>query len=167
MKSPLSLSIFLLLLAPTRIFATPIPINILTDAASPDGLGHGDTGGGGGGGAGGDNIINSILLAVGNLPGIGGAIDTLSAGLTTLEQGLATALGIQTEEDQLSCAAMSVIFARGTTEPGNVGVLTGPEFFTALETTVGAQNVVVQGVDYSASIDGFLEGGDPAGSQTM
>jgi hypothetical protein len=167
MKSPLSLYIFLLLLAPTHIFATPtpIPINISTDAASPDGLGHGGTGGGGG--AGGDNIINSILLAVGNLPGIGGAIDTLSAGLTTLEQGLATALGIQTEEDQLSCAAMSVIFARGTTEPGNVGVLTGPEFFTALEATVGAQNVVVQGVDYSASIDGFLEGGDPAGSQTM
>jgi hypothetical protein len=163
MKSPLSLSIFLLLLVPTHVFAAPIPINISTDTASPDGVG----GGGGGGGAGGDNLINSILLAVGNLPGIGGAIDTLSAGLTTLEQGLATALGIQTEEDQLSCAAMSVIFARGTTEPGNVGVLTGPEFFTALEATVGAQNVAVQGVDYSASIDGFLEGGDPAGIQTM
>jgi hypothetical protein len=163
MKSPLSLPIFLLLLVPTHMFAAPIPINISTDTASPDGVG----GGGGGGDAGGDNLINSILLAVGNLPGIGGAIDTLSAGLTTLEQGLATALGIQTEEDQLSCVAMSVIFARGTTEPGNVGVLTGPEFFTALEATVGAQNLAVQGVDYSASIDGFLEGGDPAGSQTM
>jgi hypothetical protein len=162
MKSPLSLSTFLILLVPTHILAAPIPINISTDTASSDGFGQG-----GKGGAGGDNIINSILLAVGNLPGIGGAIDTLSAGLTTLEQGLATALGIQTEEDQPSCAAMSVIFARGTTEPGNVGVLTGPEFFTALEATVGAQNVAVQGVDYSASIDGFLEGGDPAGSQTM
>jgi hypothetical protein len=167
MKPPLSLSTFLILLVPTHILAAPIPINISTDTASSDGFGQGGKGGGAGGGAGGDNIINSILLAVGNLPGIGGAIDTLSAGLTTLEQGLATALGIQTEEDQLSCAAMSVIFARGTTEPGNVGVLTGPEFFTALEATVGAQNVAVQGVDYSASIDGFLEGGDPAGSQTM
>jgi hypothetical protein len=167
MKSPRFHSIFLLLLVPIHIFAVPIPINISTDTASPDGFGYSSKGGGGGGGTGGDNIINSILLAVGNLPGIGGAIDTLSAGLTTLEQGLATALGTQTEEDQLSCAAMSVIFARGTTEPGNMGVLTGPEFFTALEATVGAQNVAVQGVDYSASIDGFLEGGDPAGSQAM
>lgn len=31
----------------------------------------------------------------------------------------------------------------------------------------GAKSVDVQGVDYSASIEGFLEGGDPAGSQTM
>jgi hypothetical protein len=166
MKSPLSFCTFLLLLLLNYISAAPIPINVSTDISSPEGFGNGREGGGEGG-AGGDSIINSIILAVGNLPGIGRTIDAISAGLTTLEQGLATALSIQTDEDQLSCAAMSVIFARSTTEPSNVGVLTGPEFFTALETIVGAKNVAVQGVDYSASIDGFLEGGDPAGSQTM
>ena len=63
---------------------------------------------------------------------------------------------------------MTVIFARGTTEPGNVGlVTTGPHFFDALTTMLGAKSVDVQGVEYSASIEGFLEGGDPVGSQTM
>jgi hypothetical protein len=62
---------------------------------------------------------------------------------------------------------MTVIFARGTTEPGNVGLLAGPPFFDALSTMVGEGQVAVQGVDYPASIEGFLEGGDKAGSQEM
>ena len=62
---------------------------------------------------------------------------------------------------------MTVIFARGTTEPGNVGLATGPPFFDALTAMVGAKSLAIQGVDYSASIEGFLEGGDPAGSQEM
>ncbi|KUJ19401.1 cutinase [Mollisia scopiformis] len=62
---------------------------------------------------------------------------------------------------------MTVIFARGTTEPGNVGILAGPPFFSALEAMVGASAVTVQGVDYPADIPGFLVGGSPQGSQTM
>jgi cutinase len=65
------------------------------------------------------------------------------------------------------CKAMTVIFARGTTETGNVGTLAGPPFFNALEAKVGAGNVAVQGVDYPADIPGFLAGGDAAGSQKM
>jgi hypothetical protein len=75
-----------------------------------------------------------------------------------------------TTENGLSagdCKAMTVIFARGTTETGNVGTLAGPPFFNALEVSVGAGNVAVQGVDYPADIPGFLAGGDAGGSKTM
>lgn len=66
-----------------------------------------------------------------------------------------------------NCASNIVIFARGTTEDGNVGALSGPPFFDALAQKVGAQNLVVQGVDYPADVPGFLAGGDPQGSKTM
>lgn len=80
------------------------------------------------------------------------------------------ALGGSTENqftDGTSCNATTVLFARGTTEPGNVGTLTGPPFFEALATKVGQGNLTVQGVDYPASIQGFLAGGDAGGSQTL
>ncbi|KAH8906758.1 cutA, cutinase A [Coniochaeta sp. PMI_546] len=65
------------------------------------------------------------------------------------------------------CKAYTVIFARGTTESGNVGTIAGPPFFQALASRVGSGNLAVQGVNYAADIAGFLAGGDPAGSQTM
>lgn len=52
-------------------------------------------------------------------------------------------------------------------EPGNVGDLAGPPFFNALTAIVGSENVAVQGVDYGATIGGYLEGGDPAGASTL
>ena len=69
--------------------------------------------------------------------------------------------------DGSPCKALTVIFARGTTETGNVGTLAGPPFFQALYNDLGASQVALQGVDYPADTDGFLEGGDPAGSATM
>jgi hypothetical protein len=65
------------------------------------------------------------------------------------------------------CKAMTVIFARGTTETGNVGTLTGPPFFNAMSQAVGASNLAVQGVEYPADIPGFLAGGDANGSKKM
>ena len=65
------------------------------------------------------------------------------------------------------CKAMTVIFARGTTEGGNVGRVAGPPFFQALSKQVGAGNLAVQGVDYPANVAGFLAGGDAGGSKTM
>lgn len=62
---------------------------------------------------------------------------------------------------------MTVIFARGTTESGNVGTLVGPPFFSALATAIGSENLAVQGVEYAADIAGFLAGGDAAGSKKM
>lgn len=46
---------------------------------------------------------------------------------------------------------MTVIFARGTGETGNVGTVTGPPFFRALRSKLGNGRVTVQGVDYPAN----------------
>ena len=62
------------------------------------------------------------------------------------------------------CAPTTIIFARGTLELGNVGSLAGPPFFNALTDIVGSSTIAVQGVDYGATILGYLEGGDPAGA---
>ena len=78
--------------------------------------------------------------------------------------------GSSTENDVTNdapCKDLTVIFARGTSEPGNVGSVAGPPFFQALQSAVGADKVALQGVDYSASLSGALEGGDPTGSSTM
>ncbi|KAJ5054019.1 uncharacterized protein L3040_000305 [Drepanopeziza brunnea f. sp. 'multigermtubi'] len=67
-----------------------------------------------------------------------------------------------------SCTAHTVIFARGTAEPGNVGILVGPPFFAALEARLGPGQFSVQGVNtYPASVEGFLAGGDARGSIEM
>ncbi|KAI9815947.1 MAG: hypothetical protein M1827_001939 [Pycnora praestabilis] len=65
------------------------------------------------------------------------------------------------------CKAVTIIFARGTTELGNVGSVAGPPFFNALGAEIGSNNVAVQGVPYAASVAGYLEGGDPAGASAL
>ncbi|OHE94153.1 cutinase [Colletotrichum orchidophilum] len=71
--------------------------------------------------------------------------------------------------DGTACRKVTLIWARGTTQSGNVGEAgsEGPVFFNALAGLVGTSNLAVQGVDYAANILGFLLGGDPAGSTTM
>lgn len=46
---------------------------------------------------------------------------------------------------------MTVIFARGTGETGNVGTVSGPPMFKALRAKLGNNRVTVQGVDYPAN----------------
>lgn len=49
-----------------------------------------------------------------------------------------------------------------------MGLFTGPSFITALRNYInGTTSLAVQGVDYPASIPGFLAGGSPAGSFVM
>lgn len=69
--------------------------------------------------------------------------------------------------DGSACKAVTIIFARGTAELGNVGSLAGPPFFAAVANYTGTDNLAVQGVDYPASIAGFLEGGDADGSALL
>ena len=66
------------------------------------------------------------------------------------------------------CKAMTLIFARGTTETGNMGTIVGPPFANALQQAAGEGNVAVQGVnDYPADVQGFLAGGDAGGTKEM
>lgn len=91
------------------------------------------------------------------------ALSTVSAVPFDKRQSLA---GITQNGLTGACKGMTVIFARGTTETGNVGTVAGPPFFQALSAKVGG-DLAVQGVDYPADIPGFLVGGDVAGSKTM
>ncbi|OMP84230.1 Cutinase [Diplodia seriata] len=68
-----------------------------------------------------------------------------------------------------ACAQLTVIYARGTTEPGPIGLIAGPPLKAALQEQMGggAGAVDFQGVDYAADVAGFLVGGDPEGSALM
>jgi cutinase len=81
----------------------------------------------------------------------------------------ARALGssVQNDVKNGSCKPMTILFARGTTEQGNMGTLAGPPFVQAVGQMMGANNVAVQGIEYPADIPGFLAGGDANGSKLM
>lgn len=114
------------------------------------------------------NAFLTVLLD--HLPALDGTISAVAGVLTVFENLLALLTGEKTTYNELggTCKTYTVIFARGTTEPGNVGILVGPPFFDALRSLVGTSALTIQGVNgYSASIDGYLEGGDPAGSAEM
>ena len=115
--------------------------------------------------------LNSFLtLLLDHIPAIDGTITAVVGILTTFENLLALLTGEQTTYNELggTCKTYTVIFARGTTEPGNVGILTGPPLFDALRDVVGKSALTIQGVnDYTASIAGYLAGGDSAGSAMM
>jgi hypothetical protein len=135
---------------------------------SANGFEKGGNGGEGVGGGGAPNSpLNVLLAAVGKIPIVGKELTAIGDVLTSIETALAQDLNVQTTQNEVGCTAMTVIFARGTTEPGNVGLVTGPPFFDALNAMLGANAVTIQGVNYGASIEGFLEGGDPAGGTMM
>ncbi|KAF1831796.1 cutinase, partial [Decorospora gaudefroyi] len=63
--------------------------------------------------------------------------------------------------DKSCCTDMTVIFARGTGEGGNMGFVAGPPMVKAIRSKLGADRVTVQGVDYAASAAGNAAmGGD-------
>jgi cutinase len=66
-----------------------------------------------------------------------------------------------------TCADVTVVFARGTTETPPIGSIVGPPFEAALQSAIGGKSLNFIGVDYAADIAGFLEGGDPDGARTM
>ncbi|KAH8178524.1 cutinase domain-containing protein [Sarocladium implicatum] len=71
--------------------------------------------------------------------------------------------------DGTPCRPVTMIYARGTTQAGNVGdpAAVGPIFFNNLASRIGLSNLAVQGVTYAANVAGYLAGGDRAGSTTM
>jgi len=119
--------------------------------------------------------VNKILSLVVGLFPVNIAVDQVSDLINIAEKGLAIALGIETAENGLAgissggarCADVTVVFARGTTEAGNVGAIVGPPFFDAIRDKLGDATLAVQGVEYPADVPGFLQGGDAGGSRKM
>ncbi|KAK2772241.1 hypothetical protein FQN52_003338 [Onygenales sp. PD_12] len=67
------------------------------------------------------------------------------------------------------CKDITFIFARGSTEIGNMGTIAGPPTANLVLREFGADAVAVQGVDYEARLDtNFLpNGADPKGIEDM
>jgi len=65
------------------------------------------------------------------------------------------------------CLALTIIYARGSTSPGNVGDQPGPQLFQAVADKIGLINLAVQGVNYSALDATYPLGGDKPGSNLM
>lgn len=107
--------------------------------------------------------LNEFLRRISSLPTGERALDASRRILTPLQQTMADAVSIETTRDDLAqdapCSDVTVVFARGTSEPGNVGLLTGPPFFDALSEQLGDRTLSVQGVEYPASFAGFNDDG--------
>lgn len=71
--------------------------------------------------------------------------------------------------DGKSSRVVTLIYARGTIQAGNVGdaAAVGPIFFNNLAQRIGTANLAVQGVDYPANVFGFLAGGDANDSRLI
>lgn len=82
-----------------------------------------------------------------------------------------TATGVTRNDivDGLPCKPFTLIFARGTSETGNIGSIVGPPFVLALEKAFGgSQNVAVQGVNnYAAVTTEYCTGGSLTGAQNL
>lgn len=114
------------------------------------------------------NTFLTLLLKY--LPAIDEDITKGVALLTDFEDLLVTITGEQDTYNELggACTEYTLVFARGTTEPGNLGILVGPPLVMALTSLVGDSALTVQGVNnYGATVDGYLAGGDAAGSAEM
>ena len=115
------------------------------------------------------SVLSLALIAASAIAAPIGDVET--RGFETvgaLSSELSKRQSLSVERDELGlCRPVTVIFARGTSESGNVGSLVGPPFFNALGAAIGYQNVGVQGVPYPATIGGYLAGGDLGGASTL
>ncbi|CAG8929547.1 unnamed protein product [Penicillium salamii] len=128
-------------------------------------------GGSSGSSTGGLSALESLIPSAGSSSGSGGLSSLLSGGglgRREAEEVEKRQLGGITANDVTSkgaCKELTFIFARGTTEPGNMGAVVGPEVATQLKSLTG-NKVAVQGVTYPASVAGNAELG-AAGGPTM
>lgn len=67
-----------------------------------------------------------------------------------------------TDVDDGVCAPLTLLFARGTIDPGNLGQVIGPPLCGNLSVLLNG-NVALQGVPYPATIEGIAVQGWPGG----
>lgn len=75
----------------------------------------------------------------------------VSRQFSSTEEGLRLGIG---------CGDVVLIFARGSTEIGNMGTIIGPGLARALDRRLGSRDLTVQGVNYAALLStNYLPGG--------
>ncbi|TQV97172.1 hypothetical protein V2A60_000196 [Cordyceps javanica] len=79
------------------------------------------------------------------------------------EKLLGNAFKINPNSNSNGCTDVTILFARGTCDPGNVGVLVGPPFFSAVAQAIGGKSLSAQGIDYPATVPGYLNADKAAG----
>ncbi|KAJ3495439.1 hypothetical protein NLG97_g3397 [Lecanicillium saksenae] len=109
-----------------------------------------------------NKFLNAILKAIKAEVLVKDACSEIAAG----EVLLGKAFNLQSDSNSNGCADVTIVYARGTCDPGNVGVLVGPPFFQAVAKALSGKSVNVQGVAYPASVDGYLNA-DSAAGKTM
>ncbi|EFY97686.1 cutinase domain protein [Metarhizium robertsii] len=114
-----------------------------------------------------DLNLNAFLAAIVEIFPVNVPVNGICTALGIGETALAAAFGLKINANRRGCADVTVVFARGTCDPGNVGALVGPPFFRALEAAIGSsKSIAIQGVEYPATVDGYLRA-DPAAGVTM
>ena len=138
--------------------ALPYPTEILSRQSNPfqDGL----------------NVLITEIMRV--APLVNGVVDAVAGLVTDLEAEVASDTKAQTTynefDENQSCSAYTLLFARGTTEPGNLGIFTGPALVDALKARpeIGPEGLTVQGLNnYTATFVNYFGGGEPSAIQTM
>lgn len=100
--------------------------------------------------------VNILLAKILDIYPLNVIVDDLEAFLTDTLQDVADEVGVETTLNAgATCANLTILFARGTEEPGNVGVITGPAFFQAVEDKVGG-SVAVQGTNNCKHLGRFV-----------
>lgn len=103
------------------------------------------------------------------LPGLGGDTTGTETGDTgSTDVAADTSSSANNAAAAADCKAVTVIFARGTSEPGTLGAIVGPGLSTAVGTALN-NNAVVTGVAYAATAAGIAGeiGTGGAGTQAM
>ncbi|KAM4065369.1 cutinase domain-containing protein [Hirsutella rhossiliensis] len=104
--------------------------------------------------------LNVLLTGLLRVPALG-ALARDVCGVITLAQALVgEAAGVSSVRDDAGCADVTVLFARGTCDPGNVGVTNAPTFFDSLAALLrrDGRSLGVRGFAYPASVEDFLAG---------
>lgn len=114
---------------------------------------------------------NTLLSLVTELYPVNVLVKDVSGFITEADVAFGELAGYKTTENDVvqgKCADIIVVFARGTTETGNVGSLVGPPFFEAIKEQLGGRTLAIQGVnDYPATVTDYLQGGSASGSANM
>ncbi|KAI6250582.1 hypothetical protein HI914_00704 [Erysiphe necator] len=77
--------------------------------------------------------------------------DKSNSNTTKIDEKDVTANDLDERNNNGNCSSVGVIYARGLSEPGNLGILTGPPFFDAIDNKVENEDVAIQGVNYPDS----------------